>query len=199
MIAADSLGRAVDRARAVDSQIQFRYGFLPVELTDRSREYFGATGGLLVKEVWWDTLAWNLGVRPGDIVTALDVDPANRLEDLAMMTVPMYRPEYELTIRRGRVSRKVTFPPGAGLADEPEAGRRVAIAFQDTPTGAGIRHIQPGSAAAIAGLRAGDRVVSMGPQFGVGRIDPTQINAPRDKPLFLVVEREERLLGLFLE
>ena len=199
MIAADSMSRAVDRARAVDSQIQFRYGFLPAELTDRSRAYFGITSGLLVKEVWRDTLAWNLGVRPGDVVTMLDVDPANRLEDLAMMTVPMYRPEYELTIRRGRASRKVTFPPGAGLADEPEGDRRATIAFQDTPTGVGIRHIEPGSAAAIAGLRAGDRIVSMGPQFGVGRIDPTQINAPRDTPLFLVVEREERLLGLFLE
>jgi S1-C subfamily serine protease len=198
-ILVESLNRAIDRGRAVDSQILFRYGFLPAELDDRTKAYFGVTEGLWVKEVWRDTLAWDFGLRPGDIITALDTDTMRKLEDLAMMTVPMYRPEYTLTIRRGRATRKVTFPPGAGLTDEPPPSQRTALLFEQPTAGVEIRRVNSGTPADRAGLRPGDRLVSVGPQFGTTRLDPAQLNAPREAPLFVVAERGDKLLGVFLE
>jgi C-terminal processing protease CtpA/Prc len=152
-----------------------------------------------VQEVWRDTLAWDFGVRPGDIISALDNDATRKLEDLAMMTVPMYRPEYTLTIRRGRATRKVTFPPGAGLTDEPPPSERTALLFEQPSAGVEIRRVNSGTPADRAGLRSGDRVVSVGPQFGTARLDPAQLNAPRESRLFLVAERGDKLLGVFLE
>ncbi|MDZ7638608.1 MAG: PDZ domain-containing protein [Bryobacterales bacterium] len=199
VLLSESLTRAIERARAVDSQIQFRYGFLAAELTPKSKEYFSSGNGLLVEEVWRDTLAWELGLRPGDVITAQDAEPVNRIEDLAMMTVPMYRPEYPLTVRRGRSSRKISFPPGAGLADEPSPLSRTPLAFEGPPTGVQVRSVSPDSPVARAGLQPGDRIVSMGPQFGAGRLDPAAVTASREGPLFLVVERADKLIGLFLE
>jgi predicted metalloprotease with PDZ domain len=62
-----------------------------------------------------------------------------------------------------------------------------------------IRRVNAGSRAERAGLRAGDRVVSAGPQFGAARVDPALINAPGPSRLFVVAERGDKLLGLFLE
>jgi S1-C subfamily serine protease len=199
VIALEGLRRAIDRGRAVDSQILFRYGFLPAELNESAKAYFGVTEGLWVREVWRDTLAWDLGVRPGDVVTALDNDSVRKLEDLAMMTVPMYRAEYGLSIRRGRASRRVVFPPGAGLSEEAPPSATQALAFEQPANGVEIRRVNAGSRAERAGLRAGDRVVSAGPQFGAARVDPALINAPGPSRLFVVAERGDKLLGLFLE
>ena len=67
------------------------------------------------------------------------------------------------------------------------------------PEGIQIRWVNPGGPADKAGLEAGDRIISMGAQYGVGRIDPTAVNAPRESPLYLVVERAGKVFGLFLE
>lgn len=199
VILAESIKGAVDRGRAVDSQVQYRYGFLAVEPPPDTRSYFGMEGGLLIQEVWRDTLAWESGLRPGDWITAQDGEPANKLEDLAMMTVPMYRPQYTLTVKRGRSARKVILPPGAGLTDEPESASRRAVAFETPSDGMLIRRVNPGGPADRAGLKAGDRIISTGAQFGAGRLDPAAVNAPRQSPLYLVVERAGKAFGLFLE
>lgn len=199
LILAESIKGAIDRGRTVDSQIQYRYGFLAVEPSPEAKSYFGAESGLLVQEVWRDTLAWESGLRPGDWIIKQDGEPANKPEDLAMMTVPMYRAEYTLTVKRGHSTRKVTLPPGAGLTDEPPPASRRAVSFVGPPDGIQIRRVNPGGPADKAGLEAGDRIVSMGAQYGVGRVDPAAVNAPRESPLYLVVERAGKVFGLFLE
>ena len=197
-ITAESLGRAIDRARAIDSQIQFRYGFRPAEMSEIQRSYFGTETGLLVQEVWRDTLAWNLGIRPGDICVSLDNDPIARLDDLAVMTVPMYRPQYTLTVRRGRAERQIVFPPGTGLQADTELAKTDSVLFSSSAPSVVIRAVQTDSPAGRAGLQVGDLLVSTGPQFGSGRPNPDLLNSERRTPLFLVVERDHALHGLFL-
>jgi hypothetical protein len=199
VITAESLGRAIDRAREIDSQLQFRYGFRPAEMNEAQKEYFQTKDGLLVKEIWRDTLAWNLGIRPGDICLALDDEPLTRLEDLAIMTVPMYRPKYTLRLRRGRQERTVVFPPGMGLQTQSELPAQDAVIFASPARPASILAVRAGSAAARAGILTGDRLVSIGPQFGTTRVNPEELNQDRDTPLFVVVEREHALHGLFVQ
>lgn len=154
--------------------------------------------GLLVREVWRDTLAWDRGIRPGDLCLALDNEPLKRLDELQVMTVPMYRPEYTLTFRRGRSDRKVVFPPGAGLTAEPEFQRPSQVTFVSPLPAIAIHLVQANSAAARAGLLPGDRLVSAGPQFAAVRPSPELFAEERNEPLFLVVERGHAFHGLFL-
>lgn len=204
VITAESLGRAVDRARGIDSQLLFRYGFRPRELAGPLLDYFSPVAGtrespgLLVQEVWRDTMAWDRGIRPGDLCVALDNQPILRLDDLAVMTVPMYRPEYTLTFRRGRSDRKVSFPPGAGLTTVSDFERPNPVTVAAPLPALLVRFVEAGSFASSAGLLPGDRVVSSGPQFSVGRPPETLFASPRNEPLFLVVERGHALHGLFL-
>ncbi len=203
VITAESLGRSIDRAREIDSQLLFRYGFRPVEMSQSQIDYFqkqaGAKPGkpLLVQEVWRDTLAWDRGIRPGDLCFALDNEPLKGLDDLAVMTVPMYRPEYTLSFRRGLSERKVAFPPGAGMTAGEEFARPAPVTFANPLPAITIRFVEAGSLAARAGLLPGDRVVSIGPQFTVGRPPATLFSGDRNEPLFLVVERGYALHGLF--
>lgn len=199
VITAESLGKAVDRARAVDSQIQFRYGFLPSGMTEVEQEYFGTAKGMLIREVWRDSSAWTLGLRPGDVIVALDKEPIEDLEDLNVMTLPMYRPAYTLTTRRGRTERSVTFPPGIGLQIGEPKSDEAPVVLASLNQGEVVQSITPGSAAARAGMLLGDRVVSVGPGFSPSKteIDPSLLGG--ETPTFVVVERLHALRGLFLE
>ncbi|MCW5966765.1 MAG: hypothetical protein KIT83_22185, partial [Bryobacterales bacterium] len=172
------------------SEAQFNYFSQPAGLAKPV--------GLLVREVWRDTLAWDRGIRPGDLCLGLDNEPLTRLDELAVMTVPMYRPEYTLTFRRGRGDRKVVFPPGAGLTAEPEFQRPSLVTFVSPLPAIAIHLVQANSAAARAGLLPGDRLVSAGPQFAAVRPVPELFAEERNEPLFLVVERGHALHGLFL-
>ncbi len=205
VITAESLGRPIDRARSIDSQLLFRYGFRPVEVPAPQASYFGVNGkpgqqpaGLLVKEVWRDTLAWDRGIRPGDLCVALDDEPIRQLNDLAVMTVPMYRPEYTLSFRRGSLDRKVPFPPGAGLSTGDEFVRPAPVTIAAPLPALAIRYVEANSWAARAGLLPGDRVVSVGPQFAIGRPPANLFAQQRNDPQFLVVERGHALHGIFV-
>ncbi|MCU0229716.1 MAG: PDZ domain-containing protein [Bryobacterales bacterium] len=203
LISAESLGGPIDRARSIDSQLLFRYGFRPVELDSDRAAYFGLPtvdarpAGLLVQELWRDTLAWDRGIRPGDLCVALDNQPIRALTDLAVMTVPMYRPEYTLTLRRGSQERKVVFPPGAGLSTGDEFTRPAPVTVAAPLPALAVRYVEAGSSAARAGLLSGDRVVSVGPRFAIGRPPAEIFDEQRNDPRFFVVERGHALHGLF--
>jgi len=157
------------------------------DLTPALADSFGAKErtGALVAQVVEDTPAAEAGLRVGDIVVALDRKPIHRASELSQ-SVARLAPDTKVELEVVREGKPLTLTvmlaerPGDLTKDaRPEAapehaparwglelGRLPAeLARQfDVEQGALVRRVEPGSAAEDAGLRAGDVILSVGPQ-----------------------------------
>jgi hypothetical protein len=128
------------------------------------------SGGLLVSEVRRASRAFQIGLRPGDLLLLVDGKPVT-----PGATIP---PTAE-TVTVSRDSRQLTLEAHPPFALEPVAGGPV------------LTSVETGTRLHEAGLRAGDRIVRAN---GIEDPGPTDLNRlfASDKPVWLVYERENR-------
>ena len=192
--------RALLVANAFDARLRRRYGFRVGGLDSLAQAYFRADSGVMVAEVWNGRGADAAGLRPGDVITAVDDAPVRGSTDLMPLTRTGNSSHRLTLLRAGRpvtLSLNGAAPPDTGTGAGPPAGSGIAIASQ---IGATIEQVAPGSAAARAGVAPGDRVLRLG-----AIQDPTpaqlrlRLSRPLTAPIFLVVERDGRRRGVFLQ
>ena len=187
----DSLG---DRLRA-------RFGFAARPVGDAERSYFGTDSGMLVTEVAAGTPAASAGWVPGDVITRIDGAPIAGGFPQTVLDSLLAADSHTVVIRRDRRLRST---PLSRLAREPDAVARgdLGIALNSaSSTAAVISDVRPGSAAASAGLRAGDRLIRVG-STSVGSaaearrlLDRLRIN---DSTVFLVFVRDSVARGVLV-
>jgi len=171
---ANGIGFAIpaDRAhRVVEDLLRFGelqpvWSGLRLETLDAElarREGLPITRGALVVRVYPDSPAARAGLRDGDVVTAIEGDPVTAREDVttALYSVPPDSP-VRIDARRGerRLSLALTAvhpPRGLGLE---VLSSDLGLAVSREGEGLVVSRITPGSTAARAGLRPGDRVIA---------------------------------------
>lgn len=133
-------------------------------------------GGLFVTEVRRTSRAFNMGLRPGDLLTRTGEDPLEQPEDLLALG------DMVTVVRDGRPMQLLVTPPFS--ADQPL-------------TGVVLTSVQPGTRLHAAGLRPGDRIVYAG-----GSANPTtaELNriVTRREPAWVIYERDDRHAGVLL-
>jgi serine protease Do len=187
-------------ASSFRGQLLRRYGLRAEALNEETRRYFKAETGVLVTEIRRGMPADVAGLVPGDVIQALDANPINTVDDLAPLVLPMAFPTFHVYVKRGRGTLRLNLR--ASDAGAPGAASEIAgqgIQLGSPPKGYLIENVIPGSRAERASLQAGDRLLQVG-----GR-EPGTLSAVRkllsgssQETLFVVVERGERKLGVFL-
>jgi S1-C subfamily serine protease len=195
-IAADSIQAILGREDSVRERLVTRYGLEIDSLSTAEQEYFKTTTGLLVRTVWQGQPGDAAGLRPGDIIAALNGHKVDGLDDLESLASGPVTP-VETTVLRGPNRLTVVLADGASpaVAAEDPSGR--GIMFEPASQEFTIGSITPGSRGARAGIAPGDQIV------GINRAQPRshrQIAAllAGDKPIWLEIARGGRRLGVLV-
>jgi len=197
-IAAEDVDAAVRRAGAVPARILQRYGMRLAALDTASRSYFKIQDGALITEIWKGRLADWVGLAPGDIITGLDGIAVDSPEDLERLLVPLPGGFFSLDVRRAAGTSRVSLPASESLvrAARPPGGLGVSL----QAPGFVAESVEPGSRAYRAGVRAGDRVLRVGPRRVLNLAAARRLlSRPIAAPTYLLVERGDRTLGLLVE
>ena len=179
-----------DTQRTVTASLESTLGLTIISPDDSLRLLLALRPGLLITRVWNGWPAANAGLEPGDNILSIDGQPVTRAEDLnPLLNTAINRTIPKLKVQRGRRLNTIPFSPAPA---EP------ALTLQRPAEGVVLAEVPLGSAAAKAGLRPGDCVLSVNGA-------PTELAAVRKKltsgplaPAFLVVERGPSQLGIYL-
>ena len=159
---ASEVGRLVAAADSLGGRLRMRFGFASRPLDDAARSYFRTDSGMLVTEVAGGTPAALAGWMPGDVITRIDGVPVASSFPQPVIDSLVAADSHTVVIRRGGALRSTAL---SRLARVPDAGASgdlgIALAAPSS-TAAVISDVRPGSAAANAGLRSGDRLIRVG-------------------------------------
>ncbi len=173
-----SVQKALEKQSGPEEEVWRKLG-VRVRETDaagRSVMRLPRSGGLFVSEVRRGSRAYQIGLRPGDLVTRLGDKTVENVSDLSSDAE---------TLTLLRVGKSLTLDAHPPFALEPLAGGPVLTA------------VESGTRLFEAGLRAGDRIVRIN---GIEDPGPTDLNRlfASEKPAWLVYERENRRVWTML-
>lgn len=203
----------VNMARQLMEQIvrhgEVRRGLLGVaaqDLTPQLAQAFGLErdGGAVVSQVSPRSSAEHAGIRPGDVITAINERPVRdaaalrnaigvmRVGDEARVDLLRDGKPFSVTARIGEQHSE----PASGQGLNP---RLQGASFADGPDGGvQVRSVEPGSAAARAGLRRGDLIVSVNRQ-PVADVEAFRALTSGARTLLLNIQRGGGALFLMLQ
>jgi hypothetical protein len=188
---------ASTRHRARDA-----YGVSVQPLDERARAHFGSDSGLLVTEVRRGRGAALADLRPGDLILAIDGRPATDGADLGRLVDGASADSHVVTRRRDRATAEVRLaPPTAAAApDRADPATTLGIGVAPAaPRGVEVTAVRPGSAAAAAGMRPGDRLLRVGPTTVTSpAVAERLLAAAADRPTFIVFERDSVERGILV-
>lgn len=198
---------AVASTDALENGLMSRYGLRAGWPDGDETAYFTKVDGPIVREVWMGYPAFESGLRPGDVIRAIDDVPVDSPEGLARLASASAAPR--LAVRRGSTNIDVLLgaPQADPAAPEPAAApapsnpavpdRGLAFGVVD---GYRVNGVVAGSAAAAAGIHEGDRLIRIN---GVAPTSADQIRrllgSTRGTPAFLEIERGRRRFGVVLK
>jgi S1-C subfamily serine protease len=172
-----------------------RYGFRGDNLTADEQRYFGIEAGVIVRDLWDGSVAEERGLRPGDVITTINDAPVVALDDLASAIDAAGDGPLTLVTRWRRTTRTVTLSGDTTAPATDDGGTSHGVVWHTEPAGHLIADVTPGSRADRAGIRPGDRLMS------VDRLPRTQaqaaraIAAPAAARVFLELQRGQRRWG----
>jgi hypothetical protein len=171
-VTSESISALLSQQKGAESVAWHDFGVhvRAADTSERKLMHLPRTGGLFASEVRRNSPAFNMGVRPGDLLMRSGAEQLETTEDLLALgdTLSLIRDGRTLTL---------SLTPDYTL---------------DLPTGGvTLTSVQQGTRLKAAGLEAGDRIVRAAGIEGPG---PTDLNKllSVDKPFWLVYEREDR-------
>lgn len=194
----DGVDRILEQADSFEGQLMRRYGFRAVPLAEREASHFGTDSGLLITETALGMPSSRAGIQPGDILQALDDTPVSTPDDLARLALPVAYPTYRIDLRRR--GRRLRVDMEAVGSDYVPVREDAALGIElDRPVrGFLIEQVRPGGPAERAALAPGDRLLTVDGRTPASREEAAKALRGSEEPLFVVVERGSRRLGVFL-
>ena len=198
----DDITTTLGAENSLASQFLYRYGMKAEPLAnDDLRAYFEVEQGIWVSELWKGYPAQAAGVMSGDLLVALNGVPVAILQDLEPLTRPGPDTVFELQVRRGAQTVSVSIP-GRGNQPAASGGDSTAegIFLGNTEAGYRIESVEAGSAAALAGIRPGDRLLQVGNTAVTGPpVLRSLLTAPNRGPLLAIADRGPKTVALLLK
>jgi regulator of sigma E protease len=133
------------------------------------------------------------GLQPGDRIISVKGEPVEDVNDVRMVVSMNSGTPLRVVYERNGARRETTLTPDKEEGDYGPVGRAF-VAFGTSPV---IGSVLPGTPAATAGLRAGDRIVSVNGQPAATLEDyGTASEAAKTKPVTLQVARGAQTLTI---
>jgi S1-C subfamily serine protease len=185
------------RAMTIEERVLAKFGVLFSSLTQDERRYFAEDDGLLAREVWTGTPAEMAGVRPGDLVMALNAQAVTVIDDLQ----PMMRSDeaFELQVRRGSRTETLRLDSRSATDASSSNATTIGLAFEPAAPTYRIESLLPGSLADRAGLKSGDRLLRINGSEPRSRAqaERTVTNAG-SAPMLLEIQRDDRRIAVVI-
>ncbi|MFA4944739.1 MAG: trypsin-like peptidase domain-containing protein [Lentisphaeria bacterium] len=173
-------------------------------LTDALKQQFKVRNGILVNDVTRGDPAEKAGLKPGDVITKVGPTPVNTPHDL-QFAVLAYKPGDKIPLTLRRNGKELTIPVVARRRDAPGATsatttggaagqlEKWGLSLEETKEGIRVKSVSPGTPAAAAALRRGDRILEANRQ-AVATLDElaTILAAAANGSAVLYVERNDR-------
>ena len=196
----ESVNETLDWSRSFEGRMLAQYGLRIALLTADEREHFGGKETVVIREVWKGRLAEQAGLRPGDLIATFDGRPVRTADDLQPLVLSIAARELlELRVRRGRRMATATLPATTNVEVATDADTSTGLVLASEPAGFLVESVIADSAAARAGIRSGDSLVTVDGSSVSGAARVRRILEGRDgKGHFVVVERGSRRWGALL-
>jgi S1-C subfamily serine protease len=185
-----------------DGRLRARWGLHVESLTAVESFSFGIGYGLIVREVWERYPGEAAGLRPGDILVALDGVALRTVEELRILDgdAAPNQEVFSLEARRGVDTLTFALPArGIDIQLAAPLQATAGLVWEQSTPGYLIASVLPGSQAADAGIEPGDRLVR------VNHMEPTSLDDVYDAladdrvaPVFVELARDGRSWGVLL-
>lgn len=201
------VARLLADAGAPPRRVRDAYGFVARALDGPARASFAPDSGLVVTEVRRGGPAEAAGLRPGDLIVAVDGEPSVADPDLARLTAGAATDTHTVTRRRGgsaadvRIASAGDAPsaPAAPTAGSAAGELGIDLTAAAPPRGVAVTAVRPGSPAAAAGLRPGDRLLRVGDAPVTSSAVARRLLAgAAGAPTFIVFERDSVERGVLV-
>ena len=186
--------------RSVEGRVLGRYGVRFGFLNEAEQEHFGRGPAVIVREVWTGTLADEAGLRPGDILLAINAEPIGTLDQLQPLGNTVDLERLDVAVRRAETVVTLVLPTQRTIRAETYGHETLSGIVWERPTvGYRINGVVADGPADVAGIRSGDRLVRID---GQELSDFTQVldvlSPERENAVFLEVDRTGRRWGVLL-
>jgi len=189
----DDLQSALKASDSASAHIIDEFGLRLSPLDDDLKDHFSTDGGVLISEVWEDSIAANAGLTPGDILVAIDGKPVSDEDSAEKALLAGYEGDIPLRLLRYGRAINAKLPTHPVASDDAYAGITIAHDSGGVPVG----DIKPNSPAQNAGLRPGDVLLSI--DGHTLSPDSRYLALLQDgKSAFVVVRRDHRTIGVLL-
>lgn len=199
-IVPEQVDSLLSEAASFEGRLLARYGLAVGPMTDDETEYFKGAAGVIVREVWIGFSGEVAGLRPGDIIVALNGEVVAAPDDLQPLVAPTEREPPVLSVRRDVARLEITIRGDADTtAPETDRQTTAGLVWESPQKGYRIDAVLPGSRAAAAGIRPGDRLLR------IGRTEPRSMDQVRRllttgrTAAFVEIERDGRRRGTLLK
>lgn len=178
---------------ALEHRMLRRYGMRVSQLKEAEYDLFNSDYGMVVRETWRSHNASEAGLLPGDVIIQVDGMPVTASDDLELLTLPVAREVFDLTLLREGKEQNVALHARAAV------GGDAAVKLGVTNPGLLMARISPDSAAARGGARSGDRLIMLaGKQPQAGEELIRALAGGEDRRQWAVFGRNGRMWGAFL-
>lgn len=186
--------------RSVEGRVLGRYGVRFGFLDEAEQEHFGRGPAVIVREVWTGTLAEEAGLRPGDILLAINAEPIGTLDQLQPLGNTVDLERLDVAVTRAETVVTLVLPTQRTIRAETYGHETLSGIVWERPTvGYRINGVVADGPADVAGIRSGDRLVRID---GQELSDFTQVldvlSPERENAVFLEVDRTGRRWGVLL-
>lgn len=200
-VAVESIDTMLQHGRSAVGRALGRYGVRFESLTEDEQQHFGRAEGVIIREVWTGYPADEAGLKPGDILIAINAEPIGALEQLDPLGDAVNFDTFDVAVLRGdQIVPVVLATDTSPLATPDEFEGLPGIVWEPAPVGHLVDAIVPDSPADVAGIRAGDRLVRIDSQEPVDLAQAVETLAPgREESVFLEIDRAGRRWGVLLK
>ena len=195
-VAATSIESILQRPTSPAQQLEARYGLTVGSMSPDEQEYFKTHAGLLVRTVWIGYAAETAGIRPGDVVTAVNGQPAVAVPDLTALM--MATGALEVTVQRGRKRLAITLATSSDASASVESSGAGVVLEKGAPITYRIESVRPDGRAARAGIQSGDRLVRIDQAELRGSAQVERMLDDGQRSVWLELVRDGRQLGVLL-
>ena len=174
-----------------DAGLESTLGFRVALPSGLVRSFVGADSALLVTFVRAESAARDAGLRAGDVLVAIGGRPATSETARATIASDVAPDSVVVVRRRDRRTETVVVRRPTAAGGDPLG---VELGAPAAPRGMPITRVRAGSPGAIAGLRAGDRLVSVGSTAVTSAATAERLLASVGgdaSPTLVVVDRED--------